>query len=213
MGGECRRRRAAASFPDSCNKTFVTTVFRLVKTQQMDSSVELARIIAGCRLGDADCFAQIVELYAGRCYGYFYRLTGDRDLSDELLSELFIRLVQKIGSYKGGAFESWLFRIALNIFHDHLRGKQRRKKLLDARRIELEQEPNEAPRSDASDEHLDKLQVQLNRLDADTRELIMLRYYSQLSFKKIAEMRREPIGTALSKLHRGLKKLRELMEG
>ena len=66
-------------------------------------------------------------MYAGRCYGYFYRLTGDRDLSDELLSELFIRLVEKIGSYKGGAFESWLFKIASNIFHDHLRGKQRRR--------------------------------------------------------------------------------------
>jgi RNA polymerase sigma-70 factor (ECF subfamily) len=205
---------ATVSFPDSCNKQFVTTVLRLVKTQKMDSSsVELARIIAGCKSGDADCFAQIVNLYAGRCYGYFYRLTGDRNLSDELLSELFIRLVEKIGSYKGGAFESWLFRIALNIFHDHLRGKQRRKKLLDARRTELETEPNEAPRSDASDEQMDKVQIQLKRLDADTRELIMLRYYSQLSFKKIAEMRREPIGTALSKLHRGLKKLREFMEG
>jgi DNA-directed RNA polymerase specialized sigma24 family protein len=53
-------------------------------------------------------------MYAGRCYGYFYRLTGDRDLSDELLSELFIKLVEKIGSYKGGAFESWLFKIASN---------------------------------------------------------------------------------------------------
>ena len=179
----------------------------------MSSSVELARVLAGCKSGDADCFARIVDMYAGRCYGYFYRLTGDRDLSDELLSELFIRLVQKIGSYKGGAFESWLFRIALNIFHDHLRGKQRQRKLLDARRIELELESDEPRQSDVSGEKLDKLQVQLNRLDADTRELIMLRYYSQLSFKKIAEMRREPIGTALSKLHRGLRKLRELMEG
>ena len=179
----------------------------------MEEDNNLTAIIAGCKAGDAESFRRLIDLYAGRCYGYFYRLTGNRDLSDELLSELFIRLVQKIGSYKGGAFESWLFRIALNIFHDHLRGKQRRKKLVDARRTELELEPNEAPRSDASDEQLDKLQVQLNRLDADTRELIMLRYHSQLSFKKIAEMRREPIGTALSKLHRGLKKLREFMEG
>jgi len=53
----------------------------------------------------------------------------------------------------------------------------------------------------------------LSRLDADTRDLIVLRYYSELSFKEIAEMRSEPLGTALSKLHRGLKKLRELMEG
>jgi len=154
-------------------------------------------------------------MYAGRCYGYFYRLTGDRDLSDELLSELFIRLVEKIGSYKGGAFESWLFKIASNIFHDHLRGKQRRRKLLDAHRSQLELEPdgNEPRFSDEGEVRLDKLQVQLNRLDADTRDLILLRFYSELSFKEIAELRSEPIGTALSKLHRGLKKLRELMEG
>jgi len=153
-------------------------------------------------------------MYAGRCYGYFYRLTGDRDLSDELLSELFIKLVEKIGSYKGGAFESWLFKIASNIFHDHLRGKQRRRRLLDARRFELEREPdlNESRISDDGEERLDKLQVHVNRLDADTRELIMLRFYSELSFREIAELRAEPIGTTLSKLHRGLKKLRDLME-
>ncbi len=153
-------------------------------------------------------------MYAGRCYGYFYRLTGDRDLSDELLSELFIKLVEKIGSYKGGVFESWLFKIASNIFHDHLRGKQRRRRLMDARRAELELEPdlNESRISDDGEERLDKLQVQLSRLDADTRELIVLRFYSEMSFKEIAEHRSEPIGTALSKLHRGLKKLRELME-
>ena len=40
----------------------------------------------------------------------------------------------------------------------------------------------------------------------------MLRFYSQLSFKEIAAMRGEPIGTTLSKVHRGLRKLRELME-
>jgi RNA polymerase sigma-70 factor (ECF subfamily) len=154
-------------------------------------------------------------MYSGRCYGYFYRLTGDRDLSDELLSELFIRLVEKIGSYKGGAFESWLFKIASNIFHDHLRGKHRRKKLLEARRTQLELEPdrNEPRLSDEGEERLDKLQTHLNRLDADTRDLILLRFYSELSFKEIAELRSEPIGTALSKLHRGLKKLRDLMEG
>jgi RNA polymerase sigma-70 factor (ECF subfamily) len=179
----------------------------------MAESVELARIIEGCKSGNAESFARVVDLYASRCYGYLYRLTGDRDLSEELLSELFVRLVEKIGSYKGGAFESWLFRIASNIFHDHLRGKRRQKKLLNTRLSELELGSNEPRKSDAKDEKLDRLQVQLGRLDADTRELIMLRFYSALSFKEIAELRSEPIGTALSKLHRGLKRLRDLMEG
>jgi len=179
----------------------------------MGEGAELARIIDGCQSGDAESFALIVDMYAGRCYGYFYRLTSDRDLSEELLSELFMRLVEKIGSYKGGAFDSWLFRVAANIFHDHLRVRQRRKKLLEARRAELELLPTGRRRSDDHDDRLDRLQVHLNRLDADTRELIVLRFYSGLSFKEIADQRSEPIGTALSKLHRGLKKLRELMEG
>jgi len=149
-------------------------------------------------------------MYASRCYGYFYRLTGNNDVSDELLSELFVKLVEKIASYRGGSFEGWLFKITSNVFHDYLRSKQRRKKLLDVQKEQLESQFTEPKQSD--NEQIDKLQIQLRRLDADTRELIMLRFYSQLSFKEIAAMRSEPIGTTLAKLHRGLKKLRELME-
>jgi RNA polymerase sigma-70 factor (ECF subfamily) len=172
---------------------------------------DLGRIVNGCKNGDAECFSQIVDIYSSRCYGYFYRLTCNTDVSDELLSELFVKLVKKIGSYKGGSFDGWLFKIATNIFHDYLRAKQRRKKMMEVlmtRREELE-EVLESNRSEG--EVSDRLQVKLARLDADTRELIMLRFYSQLSLKEIAHMRSEPIGTTLSKLHRGLKRLRELI--
>ena len=176
----------------------------------MAKSDDLARIITGCKQGDAQCFSQVVDIYASRCYGYFYRLTGNNDISDELLSELFVKLVEKIGLYKGGSFEGWLFRIASNIFHDYLRSKQRRKKLLETQKTLLESDVIEYKQSD--DEQIEKLQKQLGRLDRDTKELVMLRFYSQLSFKEIAQMRSEPIGTTLAKMHRGLKKLRGLME-
>jgi RNA polymerase sigma-70 factor (ECF subfamily) len=175
----------------------------------MTKSDELAQIIIGCKNGDSNCFSQIVDIYASRCYGYFYRLTGNNDLSDELLSKLFVKLVEKIASYKSGSFDGWIFKIASNIFHDYLRIKQRRKKLLDFQKKELELEITEPKQSD--NEQIDNLEIQLRRLDTDTRELIMLRFYSELSFKEIAAMRSEPIGTTLAKLHRGLKKLRELM--
>jgi RNA polymerase sigma-70 factor (ECF subfamily) len=176
----------------------------------MVNSDDLAQIIIGCKSGDSKCFSQVVDIYASRCYGYFYRLTGNKDLSDELLSELFVKLVEKIASYKGGSFEGWLFRIASNIFHDYLRSKQRRKKLLDVHKVQIESEVTEPKQS--GNEQIDLLEIQLKRMDSDTRELIMLRFYSQLSFKEIAKMRSEPIGTTLAKLHRGLKKLRELMK-
>ena len=176
----------------------------------MTKSNDLAQIIVGCKNGDAQCFSQIVDMYASRCYGYLCRLTGDKDVSDDLLSELFVKLAEKIGTYKGGSFEGWLFRIASNVFHDYLRGKHRQKRLLDVRKKELGSGLTGQRRTES--ERVDKLQIAIGRLDAETRELIMLRFYSQLSFKEMAKMRSEPIGTTLSRLHRGLKKLRMLME-
>jgi len=176
----------------------------------MAENDDLVRIIIGCKRGDSECFSQLVDMYASRCYAYFYRLTGSTAVSDDLLSELFVRLVEKIGSFKGGSFESWLFKTASNIFNDHLRDKQREKRLLEAGKKQLESK--EQPVKSFDNDKFDKLQTQLGRLDTDTREMIMLRFYSQLSFREISEMRSEPIGTTLSKLHRGLKKLRELME-
>jgi len=176
----------------------------------MAKNDDLARIITGCKSGDSESFSQVVDMYASRFYGYFYRLTGNRETSDDLLSELLVKLVGKISSFKGGSFESWLFKIASNIFHDYLRNKQRQKKLFEVIRKQYESEVTETKQSGS--ERIDKLQTQLSRLDTDTRELIMLRFYSQASFKEIAVMRSEPIGTTLSKLHRGLKKLQKLME-
>jgi RNA polymerase sigma-70 factor, ECF subfamily len=177
----------------------------------MDDNQRLSEIIDDCKRGSHDGFAQIVEMYAGRLYGYFYRVSGNAETSNDLLSEVFVRLVEKIGAYDSGSFDLWLFKIAANIFYDHLRQQQRRKKFLESYRQQVETEESAAvKRSD--DEAVDLLQAQLGQLDEQTRELILLRYYSDLSFKEIAQMRKEPIGTVLSKVHRGLAKLRELME-
>lgn len=176
----------------------------------MSEKETLKQVIKGCQQGKAECFSQLVDIYGSRFYGYFYRLSGNSDISDDLLSELFIKLVEKINTFKGGNFESWLFKIASNIFYDYLRDKQRQKKLIETRKEYIESQTTQSKTK--NDERPDKLQRQLQKLDADTRELIMMRFYSQLSFKEIAAIRSEPIGTTLSKAHRGVKKLRELME-
>lgn len=176
----------------------------------MTKNDNLGQIVDGCKAGSAESFSQLVDIYGRRCYGYFYRMTGNAAVSDELLSELFVKLVTKMGTYRSGSFESWLFRIASNIFHDYLRGKQRHRRMLDAQKRQLEEKMVEPRWSDT--ERIDKLQIQLEKLDSDTRELIMLRFYSQMKLKEVAAARSEPIGTTLSKLHRGLKRLREMME-
>ena len=170
----------------------------------------LNEIIAGCKDRQKDAFSQLIEMYGKRLYGYFYRLTGRADISDELLSEMFLKLVEKIDSYRDGSFDIWLFTIATNVFRDHLRARRREKKFLAWKERQILADSDSG--SDSSNYATDRMQVSLEKLDEETRELLVLRYYSQLGFREIAEMRSLPIGTVLSKVHRGLNKLRELME-
>jgi RNA polymerase sigma-70 factor (ECF subfamily) len=182
----------------------------MAKQRVIADSQRLSRIISDCKRGREDGFSQLVEMYANRLYGYFYRMTGNSDTSNDLLGEIFVKLVGKIRSYSGGSFDLWLFKIAANIFYDHLRQQQRQKKFMESHRQQLEEDSAETRESDGY--AIDVLQKQLGRIDQETRELMVLRYYSELSFKEIAAMRGEAIGTVLSKVHRGLAKLRELME-
>jgi RNA polymerase sigma-70 factor (ECF subfamily) len=170
---------------------------------------DLEKLIEKCRKGDSEALGDLVKRYSDRCYGYFYRLTGRADLSEELLSDLFIRLVRKIGSFESGSFDKWIFTVASNLFRDYLRRHYRQNRLLAEKAALALQDENTSKREP---EIVDKLHVALGRLDPKTAELITLRYYSQLSFKELADLRDEPIGTTLSKVHRGIKKLRQIMD-
>ena len=176
----------------------------------MAENDDLSQIIDGCKGGHNENFSRLVDIYGGRIYGYFYRLTGNKEISNDLLSELFVKIVERIKTYKGGSFEAWLFKTASNIFYDYLRSKQQQKKVLEASKSHLKSQTAQPKYSNS--QRTDELQIQLNQMDADIREAIILRFYSQLSFKELAEIRGEPLGTVLSKVHRGLKKLREMME-
>lgn len=176
----------------------------------MSETEKLNEIISGCKQGNNEAFSKLIDLYSDRCYGYFYRMTGDANISNDLLSDLFLRLVQRIGSFTGSSFNNWIFTVASNIFRDYLRQKYRRQKLIDAKKKQLQ---DETPTRQTDNKLADKLQENIARLDADSAELLMLRYYGQLSFKELAEVRKAPIGTVLAKVHRSIKKLKELMDG
>lgn len=175
----------------------------------MNEPQEIEKLIKKCKKGDEEAFNRLIELYSDRCYAYFFRLTGQAHVSEELLSDLFIRLVKKIHSFKDGSFQNWLFTVASNLFRDYLRRQSRQRKIIEKKAALLEVN-QETTRQEGR--MLNTLQVALEKLDADTTELITLRYYGQLSFKELAQLRNEPIGTTLSKVHRGVKKLREIME-
>lgn len=168
---------------------------------------------------DAEAFDALVDAYAGRLCGYFRRQLGRSCDAEDLVQEVFVRVVRMISAYEDdGRFEAWLFRIAVNLARDRMRENRRRPGILElnAARSATDECISEAPGERLEgvmhrDEQRLKLEEALERLPAAEREVVLLRHYGQLRFEEIAVMMNTPLGTALARAHRGLGKLREWM--
>ena len=188
----------------------------------MDSA-GLDQLLARARKHDADALAELVDAYSPRVFGLLLRLTRHRETAEDLMQETFLRLVRTIGSYEHeGRFEAWLFRIAANLARDHARRHKRR-----GRPVSIDaptSDPDEGPidladgQPDgpllkvAREEDEQRLAAALDQIGDADREIVMLRHFAELSFREIAELLDVPLGTALARMHRALRKLRALLE-
>lgn len=170
---------------------------------------------------DPAALGELVELYSPRVFGLLYRLTGVRDVAEDLLQETFLRLVRTIERYEhAGKFEAWLFRIAANLARDRARklGRRGATSSLDGGWDTQEPRGSEPATSDDGpsmqlmrNEAGTRLAACLEQLSDAEREIILLRHYSELSFREIADLLGVPLGTALARAHRALKRLRGLL--
>lgn len=187
---------------------------------QVDDLIERARRL------ETEAFDELVERFSLRVYGFLYRLTGSRSAAEDLVQEVFVRVVRSIGTYDHtGRFESWLFRIAGNLARDHVRRVSRAPVLVPLDRVT--DGPATAPSGGARlpfsaepapdaalrlEEQRDLLQNCLLRLPDAEREVVLLRHYAGMTFVEIATLMDSPLGTALARAHRALEKLRKWME-
>lgn len=178
----------------------------------MDAAV-LDDLLRRARQRDPTALSRLVEMYSDRVYGLLYRLTGSREAAEDLLQDTFVRVVQAIEEYEHtGRFESWLFRIAANLARD--RGRRQVRSPVaswedvdaDAGRSVLAADGPADCVADGDERR--RLAAALARLPMLDREIIVLRYYSELPFREVAELLGVPLGTALARAHRALGRLR-----
>jgi RNA polymerase sigma-70 factor, ECF subfamily len=187
----------------------------------MDSQ-QLRDTIARLQKGDNEACEELVSAYGARLYGYFLRACGNHHDAEDLLGECLLRVVRTIEKYThDGRFEPWLFRIAANLVRDRIRRKKVRPTAMSLSAEDddghsmaetLSQDAPAVDRTLLQDEASAELQQALARLDETTREMILLRHFGEMSFKDIAANFDCPLGTALARVHRGLKALRTALE-
>jgi RNA polymerase sigma-70 factor (ECF subfamily) len=154
-------------------------------------------------LGDKGAFGRLVEAYQSPLRRFFYHLTdGDAERSKDLAQETFIKAWLGIGSFHAAAsFQTWLYRIAYNIFYDDSRNLKPTGCIDDA-------PADETVADDRADDDraIDCLRA-LAILKGDERTAALLFYLEDKPVATIADIMNCPHGTVKSHLHRGKEKL------
>jgi len=159
---------------------------------------------------DARAFTDLYEHYFPRVYKYVYYRVGERTVTEDLVSTIFLKVVKRINSYRErrGEFSPWLFRIAHNVVVDYYREKARSEVSLEEGAIEIvstrftEQQVLER----LSDK---ELLAKVACLADREREIIGLKFGAGLSNGQIADLLNLSDNHVAVILYQAMKKLRQ----
>ncbi len=169
--------------------------------------------------GDESALSSLINRHQSKIYGFIYSKIGDRDLSDDIFQDTFIKVIKtlKTSSYnEEGKFLPWVMRIAHNLVVDHFR---KAKKMPFQRETEEYSIFNYMTDNSLNIEgQIITAQVEsdlaklLEELPADQKEVLVMRMYQDLSFKEIADLTGVSINTALGRMRYALLNLRKIIE-
>jgi RNA polymerase sigma-70 factor (ECF subfamily) len=143
-------------------------------------------------------------------YGVAYRMTGNVHDAEDLVQETFLRAYRAFDRYRPGTnARAWLITILQRVRTDAFRRRQRRPAT-----VELTGEgPSTPPPQDALASGGEELERALGSLAEPFRTAVVLRDIEELSYAEIAEALKVPVGTVMSRIHRGRALLRAALSG
>ena len=170
--------------------------------------------------GDRNAISQLIERHSRRVRDYIQMMVKDGDVADDIFQETFIKAVRVIdeGRYTdNGRFLSWILRIAHNQVIDHFRAQKQNRQLNEAEAgYDVLGTLRLAERTVEDEIVCEQIASNVRRmvelLPDEQREVVMMRYYSGLSFKEIAEQTGVSINTALGRMRYALINLRKMIK-
>ena len=166
--------------------------------------------------GDRDAFQVLVDRETPRVFRACYRVLGRIEDAEEATQETFVLAYRALGAFRGdGHPAAWLSRIAVREAWRRSADRSRRDKLtadLDPADVAIPHHARD-PMSEALHmEERENVRAAVERLPELYRHVVALRYFAELSIHEIAEATGRPEGTVKAQLHRGLRRLREILE-
>jgi RNA polymerase sigma-70 factor (ECF subfamily) len=178
---------------------------------------QVTTLVSRCQQGEASATEALYDLYADRLYRYLRARVRDADAAADLTTEVFVRMIQHIGSFRlnrarpASSFSAWLYRIAANLAADQHRGSRRYEPItLDEGLVG----PARNPGPDAIAEQRDvtaRLTEAINALSEEQRLVIIAKFAEGMSNAEVASFLGKTEGAVKALQHRALGALGRLL--
>lgn len=182
----------------------------------MKSPLNEKSLLEKAREGDGEAFGELVRLYEKFVYNTAYGFLLNADDAFDASQNAFLKAWRAIKGFKGeSSFSTWLYRITANCAKDAL--YERNKKSVALSSTDDEGTEADIPVTDTPEsqyikkEEGEELRRAIEMLDGDSREIIVLRELSGLSYNEIANTLEVELGTVKSRLNRARARLREIL--
>jgi RNA polymerase sigma-70 factor (ECF subfamily) len=178
------------------------------------TAFDVAELLTAASRGEERAWREIIRRYGRRVYALAKSRCQRAELAEEVTQSVFATVAATLGRggyTEQGKFEPWLFRVAMNRIRDEMRRSGRQAEATDPAefgRIEAHAAGENGTETGAA---LERLRHAMAQLPAADREIVELRHHGGMSFKDMAELLEEPMGTLLARHHRALRKLKALM--
>ena len=171
-------------------------------------------LVARAQQHDAEAFAQLYERYFEKIYRYIALKIGDRLEAEDMTQQVFLKALKSIGSFKWQAvpFSAWLYRIAHNQIVDFLRRKSRRQTgPLEDAALHIEDPGGNLQEMAETNCDLERLAAATEKLTSAQREVIALRFTSELPIADVARIMGKSEGAVKSLQFSAVQALRRIM--
>ncbi|MBK1876909.1 RNA polymerase sigma factor [Pelagicoccus mobilis] len=180
-------------------------------------TVDDNRLMTAVRDGDLDGIGVLFERYHAPLVGYFRRMCGSSELSEDLAQETFWRILRYRRTYDASRpFRAWMYQIARNLMYDHAKKQKSANRVFDDR-VEVDSESFAQPDCDVGREveradSKELLKQALAKLPLEKRELIVMCRFEEMPYAEIAPMFNCSVGTLKVRLFRALQDLKIVFE-
>lgn len=182
--------------------------------QTGQTASDVAELLTAAAGGDERAWREIIHRYGRRVYALAKSRCQRPELAEEVTQSVFATVAAKLGRggyTEQGKFEPWLFRVAMNRIRDEVRRSGRQAEATDPAEFGRFEDRGAAANGTETGAALEKLRDAMRQLPDADREIIELRHHGGMSFKDMADLLEEPMGTLLARHHRALRKLKTLM--